>query len=428
MNESGINCGLNLLFVHQNLGAQGGAEANILITASELQARGHRVALLHVSATGRSESSWRATFSQCFQLPGRNNSAFISSVLEDFEPDLIYLHNISDLKIIESLLQSGVPIARMVHDHGMYCMRGYKYNYFTRAICTRSASLACIFPCMACVTRNPAKTGLSVKWASYAAKRKEIRLNRQCERLIVYSQYSKAELVRNGFAAHKIHCHVPIRCWGTQGPVSSFSDRNLILFAGQIIRGKGVDLLLQALAKVRAPFQCLILGDGNHRGYCQNLCAKLGLNDRVQFRGFIPQEDLQSFYLEASVFAVSSVWPEPFGMVGPEAMRYGLPVVAFDAGAIREWLIDGENGYLVPWMNTDVFAARLQELLLNKPLARQMGRRGLERVNREYDATRQIDGLENLFLNMVSQARPQLNENSNKKSTYGLCGSAPIPG
>src|SRR6185436_12837217 len=99
---------------------------------------------------------------------------------------------------------------------------------------------------------------------------------------------------------------------------------------------------------------CLILGDGNHRAHCERLCRKLGLEDRVQFRGFILRHELKDFYLESSVFVVSSLWPEPFGLVGPEAMRYGLPVVAFDAGGIKEWLIDGQNGYLVPWKDTEL--------------------------------------------------------------------------
>src|SRR4051794_7831036 len=110
MNESGTNGRMNLLFVHQDLGAQGGAEANILLTATELQSRRHRVALLHASATGRGEAEWRAIFTQSFQLPGKNKLSFVESVVEDFEPNVIYIHNLADLEIIECLLRSGVPV------------------------------------------------------------------------------------------------------------------------------------------------------------------------------------------------------------------------------------------------------------------------------------------------------------------------------
>jgi glycosyltransferase involved in cell wall biosynthesis len=91
-------------------------------------------------------------------------------------------------------------------------------------------------------------------------------------------------------------------------------------------------------------------------------------------------------------------------MVGPEAMRYGLPVVAFDTGGVREWLKDGQTGFLVPWMDTKLFAERIDQLLLNKNLARAMGRRAMEWVNHEYDATRQIDSLESMFRRVQYEA------------------------
>jgi glycosyltransferase involved in cell wall biosynthesis len=100
------------------------------------------------------------------------------------------------------------------------------------------------------------------------------------------------------------------------------------------------------------------------------------LKDRVKFHGFVARDELKHFYQQASLLAVSSVWPEPFGLVGREAMCHALPVVGFDAGGIREWLFDGENGFLVPWMDTDAFAARMEQLLRDKELARKLGRAG----------------------------------------------------
>ncbi|SPE56776.1 Glycosyl transferase group 1 [Verrucomicrobia bacterium] len=400
---------MKLLFVHQYLGAHGGAETDINLTASEFQRRGHTAALLYEKGSQRNEDSWRANFAECFQLAPTARVHHVQSLLKEFEPDAIYFHTLASLELLEAFLGSGVPVVRRVHDHAMYCMRGYKYNYFTRAICTRPASGHCVFPCLAFLGRG---TGAwPIKWVSYAAKRKEIRLNQQCEALIVYSQYQRAELIRNGFDPAQVHVHVPGSSLDNLGPVSSFSERNRVLFAGQIIRGKGVDLLLRALAKVRVPFECFILGDGNHRSRCERLCDSLGLSGRVHFAGFVRGPELESYFLQSTVFAVSSVWPEPFGLVGHEAARYGLPVVAFDAGGIREWLIDGENGYLVNWMDTAAFAARIEELLRNKDLARQMGQRGRERVQRQYSSSR-FDPLEKIFLRVVAQAQNNIHESS----------------
>ena len=78
-------------------------------------------------------------------------------------------------------------------------------------------------------------------------------------------------------------------------------------------------------------------------------------------------------------------------------MRYGLPVVAFDAGGIRDWLRDGENGFLVPWMDDAAFADRLGRLLRDKGLARRMGEAGRKIVARDYDFDAYIGRLEDLF-------------------------------
>ena len=387
---------MKLLFVHQKLGEFGGAETNIRVCAAELKNRGYNLGLMYQETTGRNETQWREIFGDCFG-PAANTSSyeFVRSVLHRFEPQVIYLHNVANLEWLEALLDSGVPVVRMVHDHALYCMRGYKYNYFTRHICTRAFSPFCVFPCLASLARNP-NGPLPVKWVSYSAKKKEISLNLRCHHIVVYSDYLKKELVRNGFQADKIDLCIPIRLENEPGKVSSFSSRNLILFAGQLIRGKGVDILLHALARVRTHFECDIFGDGSHRKQCEQLCARLGLETRVRFWGYVLPGELPRFYQDASIFVMGSLWPEPFGMAGPEAMRYGLPVVAFDAGGIREWLADGENGFLIPWKNVDLFAARLDQLLRDKQLARQLGRNGFATVQR-YDSCRQIDKLEQVF-------------------------------
>jgi glycosyltransferase involved in cell wall biosynthesis len=396
MSGSAADGRLNILFAHEFPDVFGGAETNIRITAEELKKRGHKLGLLYTQNGKNAESTAQTHFSESFCLPKIGAATRAADSLNAFKPDVLYVHKLKDLDLFEALVAQPLPVVRMVHDHEMYCLRQYKYNPLTRAICTRSASGFCVFPCLAPLARNR-NGAFPLKWASYRARQREIRLSKQCDGVIAYSEFSKSELVRNGFDPEKIHIHVPIRCWGEDGPISSFGERNLILFAGQIIRGKGVDLLLRALAKLTGPFECILLGEGSHRAYCEKLCAALGLDGRVKFAGYVPHDQMREYYLEATVFAMPSVWPEPFGMAGPEAMRYGLPVVAFEAGAIGEWLKDGQNGFIAPWMDVNAFAAGLQLLLTDKGLARQMGRSGLAHVNNSYEAASQVDRLERLF-------------------------------
>ncbi|MBB5032207.1 glycosyltransferase family 4 protein [Prosthecobacter vanneervenii] len=393
---------MKILYVHERFGALAGAEANAFITAQELGARGHYIGILHGPGTGKNEDGWKQAFRERYPIT-EDAAAQTYAALQSFRPDAVYVHKMANLEVIQTLVESGVPLIRMVHDHDIYCMRSYKYHYFSRKICTRAASLYCVYGCGACLVKNSGGA-FPLKWVSYRSKKKEIALNRRFHRMIVVTQYMRDELLRNSFDAGKIEIHAPVPRMGDPDLRSSFSDRNLILYAGQIIRGKGVDVLLESLARVKSKFECIILGDGNHKAYCEELCRKLGLQHKVQFKGFIPQEELKAYYRECSVVALSSVWPEPIATIGLEVMRYALPVVAFDAGGIKDWLKDGFNGHLVPWMNRDAFASSLDSLLQNKEQARKLGENGLRLVSTRYDFPSYIAGLEEMFGRAIAEA------------------------
>jgi glycosyltransferase involved in cell wall biosynthesis len=398
---------MEILFIHERLGNLAGAEANALITATELKKRGNALSLLHGPSTGKGIPAWEDTFPERRALDG-DTRAQTRAALESLQPDIIYVHKMSDLDVIQELVNSGIPLVRMVHDHDIYCLRSYKYNFFTREICTKAAGPHCVFPCLGCVAKN-SDGGFPLKWQSYPDKMREIALNRQFDRMVVVTTYMRDELLKNGFDAERIRIHAPVPRPGDASIRSEFSDRNLIIYAGQIIRGKGVDVLLESLAHVKTPFECIILGDGNHRAYCEKLSKRLGLEGRVTFKGFIPQEELKAYYRECSVVALSSVWPEPIATIGLEVMRYALPVVAFDAGGIKDWLIDGENGYLVPWMDVKGYASRLDELLTDKAKAKRMGEAGLALVSEQYDFEGYITDLERLFQEAADQRNNRLN-------------------
>src|SRR5689334_17658748 len=190
---------MKLLFVHERFGAFAGAESNILATANELNRRGHVSGLLHGAVTGKGERIWEAAFPFRVALGPSQPGSPARAALKDFRPDAVYVHKMADLEVIKELLGAGVPLVRMIHDHDLYCLRSYKYNYFTRRPCERPASLFCLFPCGGFLARD-SNSWFPLKWVSYLSKLEEIQLNRKFDRLIVASQFMKEELLRNGFA------------------------------------------------------------------------------------------------------------------------------------------------------------------------------------------------------------------------------------
>jgi len=388
---------MRILLVHERFDTLGGAEATVLLTARELQRRGHSVGLLCQALPKRELPVGQEVFSSCFRFSGPNPElAEVWKTLKIFRPDLVFVHNLAHQGTFAALLDSGRPVVRVIHDHDLYCLRSYKYNPVTRHVCHRALTPYCLFPCCAFLRRD--STGRRrAPWTLYEEKKREIQLNQRCRGLIVASDYMQKELLRNGFEQDQIQVVPPGLSVATRAQ-SSFSERNLIVFTGQLIRGKGVDALLRALSEIDVRFTCLIAGDGNHRSFCEKRARTLGLDDRVRFGGFMPRAELDTAYAEASVAVVSSLWPEPFGLVGLEAMRFGLPVVAFDAGGIGEWLIDGSNGYLIPWRDTRRFADAVQRLLEDKTLGRLMGQRGTQLLAERFDLSTYVSGLEDLFV------------------------------
>jgi glycosyltransferase involved in cell wall biosynthesis len=84
-------------------------------------------------------------------------------------------------------------------------------------------------------------------------------------------------------------------------------------------------------------------------------------------------------------------------------MFYGLPVVGFDAGGIREWLLDGENGFLVPWKDINGLAFRIEQLLRDKDLGRRLGARGRELVSQQQTASQHECPIEQMFLRVINE-------------------------
>lgn len=392
---------LKLLYVHEAFGSLGGAEANVLITATEMRRRGHTVGLWTQRPTGRGEEGWTKTFGDnIWHL----DQADLATVRAEFAPEVVYVHKWDHLPSLAALGDSGLPLIRMVHDHDLYCLRSYRYNVFTREVCHRKASAFCVFPCLATIKRNR-DGGFPLKWVSYPDKRREMELNQRFHRFLVVTEYMRDELTLNGFDPTRIETFPPVPR-AAEAIRPTFSDRNLLVYAGQIIRGKGVDVLLRSLAKVQSKFELVILGDGNDRANCEKLSRQLGLADRVRFAGFVPQAELKAYYQDASAVLISSVWPEPIATIGLEVMRHGLPVIAFDAGGISDWLIDGHNGRLVAWCDTVAYANAIDELLRDKSKARSWGEAGLKLVTERYDFDRYIGNLEALFQRVRAELNP----------------------
>ena len=360
-----------VLFVHDVLGDLGGAEANVRTSARGLRERGVEVAFLHGPGTGVGEEAFQSIFSERF--PWGDGAAKAWEAAKAWGPTVVYIHKLMEVDLLERIAASGLPVAHMVHDHHLFCPRGYRYFPWNRQPCTKRAGYGCALTCAV----QRARGGLfPVRLVWPGATLRALEIHRGFARHVVATRYMRDELLLNGFEASRIDILPPAARPAPEDFVPAL-DQPQVVFAGQLIRGKGCDVLLRALARLRCPdWICTVIGDGDQRSALEAQVTQLGLQGRVTFTGWIPQDRLFAEYGHARVGVVPSMWPEPMGGIGIEFQQHGLPVVAFDAGGIRDWLHDGEDGLLVPYGDEAGLAVALDRLLADRLLAMRLGTAG----------------------------------------------------
>ena len=163
-------------------------------------------------------------------------------------------------------------------------------------------------------------------------------------------------------------------------------DAPCLLFVGGLVPRKGLPYLIEAAKKVvqeKANAQFLIVGDGPLRTQLNDAIASAGLGRNFRFLGSVKDSELPKIYNCADVFVLPSV-QEGQGIVLLEAQASGVPVVAFDAGGVKEAVRDRETGLLVKPGDTDGLAEALINLLNNKQSRETLGQNGREYVNANY--------------------------------------------
>ncbi len=140
--------------------------------------------------------------------------------------------------------------------------------------------------------------------------------------------------------------------------------------------------LLRALAGLRGRSWVLdLIGDGPGRAQVAALAQQLGIADRVYFLG--ARNDVAEQLAHSQVFLLISRW-EGFPRSILEAMRAGLPVMASDVGGVRESVVEGVTGFLIPPGDVNALRARLELLLEFPALRRRLGRAGRARYEEQF--------------------------------------------
>jgi len=360
---------MNILFINTTGGYFGGVEQNIALAAKGLTLLGHTCYFACKEESGVEQEQFDALFVQTF-LVGETP---LAEIVRTIEVDVFYVHKWESIGEVLAV-QGSKRIVRMIHDHDLYCPRRHKYYAFSRKICTHRCGLIC-YADLAFLERGEK----GIRFVSIRKKLLEMRKNKKVDTLLVGSRYMQGELVRNGFDPSHIHILPPcVQSYPQKN--QSFPLEPSILFVGQLIKGKGVDILLEAYAlllqKTGLSIPLHIIGRGNEEQALHALVQDAPYKALVEFHGWVAHDDIAHMYDNCSVAVIPSRWPEPFGMVGVEAMLRQRPVVGSEVGGIPDWLKDGQNGFLFPPNDAQALCEALYLLVSDLPQAKKMGEIG----------------------------------------------------
>lgn len=160
----------------------------------------------------------------------------------------------------------------------------------------------------------------------------------------------------------------------------------LIGFVGRLVPEKGVADLLEAFARMGQPARLDLVGTGNEQARLDAQAGRLGLRDRVRFRGAVPPAEMPDVYRSFDLLVVPSRtrpnWKEQFGRVIIEAMACGVPVLGSDSGEIPH--VIGAPELVFPEGDSDALARLLDELAADPARRARLGEWARRRVQAEF--------------------------------------------
>ena len=366
----------------------GGAEAYAHQVISWCERQGHTNVIIYATAH---PSERQYPVESGFHVPqptypqsAKSAIRKIKKIVADERTDVAFIHHVYHPDIIKSITDQ-LPSVAYVQGPYLFCPGFRQYLPRSERLCPHTAGLACLWNayvqgCM--YGRSPV-----THWHHLQRTRAFLATYPHMHTIVVGSRFMRDMLVRNGLPSKKIIISPTFLLEDDNVPPfipGSASAPPVILYTGRIVPEKGLHHLITALSKVSCPWRLVIAGDGPDKCRCRKLAQRYGIAGRVEFLGWLAIDEIRHLVETCDFVAVPSLWPEPFGRVGPEAFARGKPVVAYASGGITDWLHNGVNGLLVPTGNVAMLRQALITLLSDVSMRIRLGRQAYEGLVKDY--------------------------------------------
>jgi glycosyltransferase involved in cell wall biosynthesis len=307
----------------------------------------------------------------------------------DFIHEIQILNRVTDRRVrqlLEDWRPGGQPTVFHAHDWlSLDAARELKYEYQLPIIATIHA------------TEHGRHQGIFNDTSRYIHEQ-EYWLTYEAWRVIVCSEFmreevnrifnvpfDKVDIVFNGVDPHKFEFEWTPEEKAVCRARYALPEEKIVVYVGRFVREKGIHILLNAASVILAeePNTKFVIVGGGQRDRFQKFVQWYGLGDKVLFTGFMANRSLHEVYRIADVAVFPSLY-EPFGIVALEGMAAGIPVVASDAGGLKEVVLHDKTGTLSYAGNAESLAWAVLRVLRDPDRAKKLQGAARDRIDQDF--------------------------------------------
>lgn len=268
----------------------------------------------------------------------------VAAAIDALRPAAVLTSNVHDPGVLAAARRARRLIVR-VHDHRLFCPQGDRQFPHFKAHCAHPMAAS---TCLLNAVLRGCGAGPRARTLHLLRSRQALRAGvLAADRVIVSSRFMARLCELNGVATQRIAILAPPIGGDVAVAAAERPARDRVLFAGRLVRDKGLESLLRAVARIAPARRPSLVAAGEPTREVRrlpSLAARLGVE--LTMLGKLSPRELEAQIDASTLVAMPSLWPEPFGLGGIEAQARGRPVVAYDVGGIGEWM--GNAGRLVP--------------------------------------------------------------------------------
>ena len=388
---------MKILHLNDHLSSAGGVETYLLGLIPWLEMAGHQVVVGYSSGDGSVvKSSFKLDYIGSIRhrdiAAGR---AEVESLIARENPDVVHLHGIKNLGVIQAAVATGRAVLHG-HDYRPICPASNFFYKRTKAICQRTCGPGCfgVTALRHCMTPRPGPALYLYKRVRWVMKNAT-----QFRRVIAPSEAARQRFLAAGFGEDQVVTNpyfCPISVRNEPRPLPELPT---VTFLGRSSYNKGWEVFIEAVGLLPSSVRGLMVGNFSvqDRNEIDRRAALAGCQDRLDVEGWAGRDAIAGIFERTTVLAFPSLWPETLGIVGLEAMANGAPVVASDVGGVREWLVDGESGYLAPPGDAVALAERMQSIIVDGQRSLLMGQAGINMVRNKFAPESHLDRLLSIY-------------------------------